>query len=72
MKKILIFDRPFTRAFTREYASLARAERFVRISDFKYRDEVGLVSRQYRYLRGVTGAERIPVDIPTVIRNLSD
>jgi hypothetical protein len=68
MKTILVFDRPFTHAFTREYPRLGLPHRFVYMSDFKYRDDVGLVSRQYRHLRRVTGAEDIGVDLEIVAR----
>jgi len=49
---ILIFDRPFTSAFTRLYRTVHGSGHSIRfVSDFKFRDDVGLVRLQYKHLR---------------------
>jgi hypothetical protein len=51
VKTILVYTRPFTARFTTEYRALyGHRYRIEFVSDFKYRDDVGLVKRQYRFL----------------------
>lgn len=66
-KTILIFDRPFTSRFTRQYRRLGTSDRFVYMSDFKYRDEVGFIARQYRAFESCTGREDLGFDLEDVV-----
>lgn len=53
MKTIMIFDRPFTSNFTKEYKMFGNEYNIIYISDFKYRDDVGLIKRKYKYLKDI-------------------
>ena len=51
MKTIFVYDRPFTSRFTSQYRKLfGGTYDIVYLSDFKYRDDVGLIARQYHHL----------------------
>jgi hypothetical protein len=67
MKSVLIFDRPFTRAFTRYYREARSPFKFLYISDFKFRDDVGLISRQYRWLNS-NAEPSLDIDYETIRR----
>lgn len=54
--KFLVFNRPFTKSFTLGYRSVIFPGDELRyVSDFKYRDDVGLIERQYTLLKGGDG-----------------
>lgn len=64
MKTMMIFERPFTRRFTRMYAAAAAGKRkTVFISDFKYHDDVGLIVRQQKRFKQ-KGCESELNDLP--------
>jgi len=70
MKKILIFTRPFTNSFTSLYKKYAEQEGcdVLYVSDFKYKDDVDLVTRQYKFLKklNIEGIQLID-DIDNII-----
>jgi hypothetical protein len=68
MRPVLIFDRPFTNYFNRQYREVKSPFTFRYISDFKYRDDVGLIKRQYRFLGANARGEEPPFDLVPVIR----
>lgn len=57
--KYLIFSRPFTRKFTNLYKKilLKPSEEIFYISDFKFKDDVNLIERQYQYIDSLSDAE---------------
>lgn len=51
MKTLLVYNRPFTASFMSQYRKLfGGTYNILYISDFKYRDDVGLIQRQYHHL----------------------
>lgn len=51
MDNIFVFTRPFTSRFTGQYAKVTSEYRFLRVSDFKFGDDVGLIPRMYHHLQ---------------------
>jgi len=70
METILVFDRPFTSRFNAQYRPLYGGQFDVKIiSDFKYRDDVGLIVKQYKHLASPDIAERdLGLDYAVVAR----
>src|SRR5205085_1659010 len=69
VETILIFDRPFTSRFTAQYKALYGGQFDVAIiSDFKYRDDVGLVARQYEHLATPAADADLGLDYTVISR----
>jgi hypothetical protein len=69
MATILIYDRPFTSRFTKQYRALFGDRcRIVYISDFRFRDDVGFISRQYHYLRRSNADDDYALDYEVIAR----
>lgn len=68
MKKFLVFDRPFTRGFTREYVRVGPpGVQFRYVSDFRYRDDVDLIGRQYRVFYS---SEQVSAEIEEILSDV--
>jgi len=68
MDTVFVFTRPFTRRFTAQYAKASGDFRFIRVSDFKFGDDVGLIGRMYRRLRHKDGVRVSGLDYEAVAR----
>ncbi|MFD0673668.1 hypothetical protein [Cohnella sp. GCM10027633] len=71
MKTVYVFNRPFTNGFNKVYKDILGSEqyRLLYISDFKYRDDVGLVTKLYKHLNNKFDAlPELSSDYEAVIR----